>query len=97
MTTNGTVVTRAELAAHIKGIDEHFDSVEDSVEELRVAVGAVGLDVKALLGAWDRFKGSQDQRDKFLATRRYWANGLIAVFAATFGAAIGTGAWFLLS
>ncbi len=27
--TNGGHVTRAELTAHIKGIDEHFDHIED--------------------------------------------------------------------
>lgn len=31
MEGNGTPVSRAELAAHIKGIDEHFDAIEDSI------------------------------------------------------------------
>lgn len=32
---NGSPVTRAELAAHIKGIDEHFDAVEHAVLEIK--------------------------------------------------------------
>jgi hypothetical protein len=32
---NGGPVARAELTAHIKGIDEHFDQLEDDVKAIR--------------------------------------------------------------
>lgn len=93
---NGTPVTRAELAAHIKGIDDHFDSVESHVEQLGYAVAGVGLDVKKLLAQWSESVGAAAQREKELASRRFWANAAVAVLAAFLGAAIGTGIWFIV-
>jgi hypothetical protein len=46
--SNGSYVSRAELAAHIKGIDEHFDTVEGALLEIKDLLG----DRKVLFRAW---------------------------------------------
>lgn len=39
--TNGNSVTRAELAAHIKGIDARFDTVEADLAEIKWGINVV--------------------------------------------------------
>lgn len=57
--SNGNPVTRSELAAHIKGIDENFRTIKDDIAEIkdilssrsRVWAGAVPLFLIALLSS----------------------------------------------
>lgn len=40
-TTNGSSVTRAELAAHIKGIDQRFANVESDIIEIKYGIQGI--------------------------------------------------------
>jgi hypothetical protein len=39
--TNGSPVTRAELAAHIKGIDQQFKDVADDISEIKFGIHGI--------------------------------------------------------
>lgn len=70
---NGSYVPRAELAAHIKGIDQHFDNLEADVTEIRYGI----------LGIVEELKKQRDLReDNKRWDRRSWGPPIVAVFVA---------------
>lgn len=71
--TNGSPVTRAELAAHIKGIDNHFDSVEADVAEIKWGIRGIVEELKR-----QRDFRESDRTGRF----RAWGPPLIAALIA---------------
>lgn len=49
---NGSPVTRAELAAHIKGIDEHFDTIQADIAEIKWSMNLVLENKRQRFRAW---------------------------------------------
>lgn len=49
---NGSPVTRAELAAHIKGIDEHFDTIGADIAEIKWGMNLVLENKRQRFRAW---------------------------------------------
>lgn len=52
MSENGSPVTRAELAAHIKGIDEHFDTIAADIAEIKWGMNLVLENKRQRMRAW---------------------------------------------
>lgn len=52
MEANGSPVTRAELAAHIKGIDEHFDTIAADIAEIKWGMNLVLENKRQRMRAW---------------------------------------------
>lgn len=52
MEANGSPVTRAELAAHIKGIDEHFDTIAADIAEIKWGMNLVLENKRQRFRAW---------------------------------------------
>lgn len=50
--TNGSPVTRAELAAHIKGIDEQFHTIAADISEIKWSMHLVLENRKQRFLAW---------------------------------------------
>lgn len=44
---NGSTPTRAELNAHIKGIDEHFDIIEEDIKSMKFDLHELHTEVQA--------------------------------------------------
>jgi hypothetical protein len=49
---NGNYVSRAELAAHIKGIDEHFDTISADIQEIKWSMNLVLENKRQRWRAW---------------------------------------------
>lgn len=71
MTENGSSVTRAELAAHIKGIDERFLAVHEDFKEIKVLIE----------GIYQTFRAERRDRK---AKWRAWGPPLVAALIAVF-------------
>lgn len=50
--TNGSYVTRAELAAHVKGIDEHFDGIEETLSRIEAKLTSADRFARGRARAW---------------------------------------------
>lgn len=80
---NGSPVTRAELAAHIKGIDKSFDDMRADVAEIKWAQHDIRSDLRSLADAAVR-ESWLGPRGRDLVTGAGFLSAAVAVLIALF-------------
>jgi hypothetical protein len=78
MTGNGSTVIRAELEAHLKGIDHRFDSLNEKVDLLNTNIQLIFDDISALRSHMDKTVGASEEKSHWLDSRRFIVGAAIS-------------------